>query len=464
MSQQDSPSVLPEAPQDEPATVESLSVNAVIEALHEERLEDLKAPLLAAPPAGLARLVESLPPTERAQLWELLDAESAAEVLPYLHDDARTSIFEEMEDSELLATTEWMEAQEVVDVIDDLSDERGQILIDSLEADNRARVESLLAFEEGTAGRHLTSSHLSIRADVQVDVALRWLRLRSGVAEDLDCLWVVDPEGRLIGRAPLAVLVAANSSALLSEVMDADPPSILGSATDHEIVAHFEQYLQPSTAVVDEQGLLVGSIEMAEAIGLLREEADHSLLKSAGLDEDADLFAPVLPSARRRGVWLGINLLTVLLAAWMIGRFQAALDEIVALAVLMPIVASMGGIAGSQTLTLAIRGLALDQIQSKNIRWLTGKEFGVALLNGSFWALVIGGITWLWFRSGPLAAVIAAATLVNVISAVLAGVIVPFALKRLKIDPALSGAVILTTVSDVVGFTAFLGLATYFLL
>jgi magnesium transporter len=209
---------------------------------------------------------------------------------------------------------------------------------------------------------------------------------------------------------------------------------------------------------------LLGRITIDDVVDIIREEADRALLASAGLEQEEDLFAPVIPSAKRRAVWLGINLVTVFAAAWVIGRFEEALDKIVALAVLMPVVASMGGIAGSQTLTLTIRGLALDQIAAGNVRWLTVKEVLVGVINGVAWAIVVALVAYLWFQSTGIAAVIAAAMVLNLLAAAASGVAIPLILNRLGIDPALSGAVILTTVTDVVGFLSFLGLASLFLL
>jgi magnesium transporter len=215
---------------------------------------------------------------------------------------------------------------------------------------------------------------------------------------------------------------------------------------------------------VDEHGKLLGRIIVSDVVDIILAEADKALLASAGLVEDEDLFAPVIPSAKRRAIWLGINLVTVFMAAWVIGRFEAVLDKIVVLAVLMPVVASMGGIAGSQTLTLTIRGLALGQVSSSNLRWLSNKELNVGLLNGFIWAIVVAIVTFVWFQDAAIAVIIAAAMLLNLVAAAISGVMIPVILSRMGIDPALSGAVVLTTVTDVVGFLSFLGLATIFLL
>jgi magnesium transporter len=246
--------------------------------------------------------------------------------------------------------------------------------------------------------------------------------------------------------------------------MDTASETVLVSTTEHEIAALFERRDLISVAVVDEQRKLLGRITVDDVVDIIREEAEHSLMRSAGLDEEEDLFAPVIPSAQRRGVWLGINLVTVFMAAWVIGQFSEALDQIVALAVLMPVVASMGGIAGSQTLTLTIRGMALDQIAAGNTRWLLMKEVSVGALNGSVWAIVVALVSYIWFSSIGLSLIIGVALVLNLLAAALAGILVPLTLKKMGIDPALSGAVILTTVTDIIGFLSFLGLASLFLL
>jgi magnesium transporter len=219
-----------------------------------------------------------------------------------------------------------------------------------------------------------------------------------------------------------------------------------------------------SAPVVDEAGRLLGRITIDDVVDVIREESERSLMQMAGLDEEDDMFAPVVASARRRAVWLGINLLTAFLAAWVIGLFEGTLEKIVALAVLMPIVASMGGIAGSQTLTLVIRGLALGRVESGNARLLLGKELGIGVLNGIIWAVVVAALAVLWFGDWKIGGIIAAAILLNLLCAALAGVAIPLVMRRLNIDPALAGGVVLTTVTDVVGFLSFLGLATLLLL
>jgi magnesium transporter len=275
---------------------------------------------------------------------------------------------------------------------------------------------------------------------------------------------VVDEESHYLGKLDIATLLTAQPESLVRDLMRRDVDKVLADASAHDVVALFERRDLISVAVVDERDVLLGRIIIDGVVELIREEAEHSIMVQAGLDEEEDLFAPVVPSARRRGVWLGINLITVFLAVWVIGQFEEVLEKFVALAVLMPVVASMGGIAGSQTLTLTIRGLALDQIAKSNVRWLTLKELGVGVLNGMVWSIVVALVAYLWFFDAGIAAIIAVATILNLLAAALSGIWIPLLLNRMGIDPALSGAVILTTVTDIIGFLSFLGLATVFLL
>ena len=292
----------------------------------------------------------------------------------------------------------------------------------------------------------------------------RWLRRHSELPTHTDALMVVDGENRYLGKLDIATVLTAQPETLVREVMRKDVDKVSADASEHDVLTLFERRDLISVAVVGEGDALLGRICIDDVLDLIREQAEHSMMKRAGLNEEEDLFAPVMPSAKRRGVWLGINLVTVFLAAWVIGQFEEVLEKFVALAVLMPVVASMGGIAGSQTLTLTIRGLALDQIAKSNVRWLTLKEIGVGILNGLVWSLVVALVAFLWFEDAGIALIIAVAMVLNLLAAAISGVSIPLLLNRLGIDPALSGAVVLTTVTDVIGFLSFLGLATVFLL
>jgi magnesium transporter len=422
------------------------------------------AALEDAHPAEVADLLESLPPEPRSELWQAVPSELEAEVLTHLHEEARASVIEEMEAGELVAAAGSMAPEDLAEIIVDLPDDQSAMLLQALDQDHRKRLEYVLNFEEHSAGRLMSSDVVSVRLDVTLAVVLRWLRRHDKLPPYTDSLMVIDDSGRFLGSLDLADVLTGDPDTLVETLMSTEAASVRAATSEHEVAAIFERRDLISLAVTDDAGRLLGRITIDDVVDVIREESDRTLLNSAGLSEEEDMFAPVLPSAARRGVWLGVNLVTVFAAAWVIGRFEEVLDKIVALAVLMPVVASMGGIAGSQTLTLTIRGLALDQIAASNLRWLTTKELLVGALNGLVWALVVALISWLWFRDTGIAAIIGCAMVLNLLAASLSGVIIPLLLHRWGIDPALSGAVILTTVTDVIGFLSFLGMATLFLL
>ena len=432
--------------------------------LNAGRKEAVRDALTEMHPAEIASLLEAMPPEQRVELWEAVPPEMEADILPYLHEEARASIIREMDSDELVAAAERMDVEDLADVIEELPQDLSDTILDALDRDHRLRLETVLSYEEGSAGRLMSTDVLSVRPDVSMAVVLRWLRRHAALPAHTDALMVIDLEGGYLGKLPINAVVTADADALVEEVMETTADVVHIDATEHDVALLFDRRDLISVGVVDDSNQLLGRITIDDVVDIIRGEADHTLLKSAGLDEEEDLFAPVLPSAKRRGVWLGINLVTVFLAAWVIGQFEEALDKIVALAVLMPVVASMGGIAGSQTLTLTIRGMALDQIARGNVRWLILKELAVGAFNGAVWAVVVAVVAFAWFGDLGLSLIIATAMLLNLLAAALSGIGVPLILKRIGIDPALSGAVILTTVTDVIGFLSFLGLASLFLL
>jgi len=439
-------------------------LNEVVALLDAEQHDTLLEQLDNLHDAEIANVLEALPPESREALWEITPAEREGEILTHLHEEARATIVDDMEHSELVAAAESMETEDLVEFLEELPEDLTESILYALDQDHRNRLEAMLAYEEDTAGRLMSSDVISVRKDFTLAVVLRWLRRHEKLPPHTDALMVIDETNQYLGKLEMARVVTSNPDLLVADAMEPGAETVRTSATEREVAALFQRRDLISVAVLDDDNHLLGRITIDDVVDVIREEADHVLLKSAGLDEEEDLFAPVVPSAKRRGLWLGINLVTVFMAAWVIGLFEEALSKFVALAVLMPVVASMGGIAGSQTLTLTIRGLALDQIASSNVRWLTIKELSVGVLNGLVWSLVVAGITYVWFEDLGIAVIIAVATLLNLVAAALSGVSIPLILKRMGIDPALSGAVILTTVTDVIGFLSFLGLATVFLL
>jgi magnesium transporter len=439
-------------------------LNRVEEMLASGTLRQAARLLNALQPAEIAHLLESLPRTEREILWELVE-DKDGEALIHLPEEIQADLLSRMELAEILSATEALDLDDLADLIQQLPDTVTRELLDSLDLQRRNRLEAVLGYPEDTAGGLMNTDTVTVRPEVTLDAVLRYLRrLGDRVPADTDALIVVNRDDRYLGMLSLARLVSADPADSVAEVMTADSKPLPADWPAREVANRFERHDLVSAAVVDADGKLLGRITVDDVLDVIREEGEHQFMGRAGLSEEEDMFAPVLISARRRTIWLGINLLTALLASWVIGQFEDTISKMVALAVLMPIVASMGGIAGSQTLTLAIRGIALGQLSSKNARWLVTKELAVGTINGVIWAIVVGAVAGTWFQSMDIAWLIAAAIIINLLFAALTGAVLPLFLKRVGIDPALAGGVLLTTVTDVVGFLAFLGLATIFLL
>jgi magnesium transporter len=436
---------------------------AVREALAAERLKRVGKLLHRMHPAKVAGLLEALPRLERGAAWSMVETERAGKVLTYLHDEIRATLARELDPDDLLAAVQPLDLDDLVDLIQQLPQDLGALLLQATSGAQREQVERLLAHAPDTAGGLMNTDHIQVRPDVRVGSVLRYLRLMEALPAHTDQLMVVDRQGLYQGVLRLSALVTAEPTRRVAELMHTDVAGIALDTPDTQVAQLFQDLDLLSAPVVDAQQRLVGRITVDDVVDLIREDADRALMQMAGLDDEADLFAPLLVSARRRAVWLGINLVTAFLAAWVIGRFEATLEQLVALAVLMPIVASMGGIAGSQTLTLMIRGLALGQIQRGNLRVLLHREMGISVLNGLLWAAVIALLAVAWFGSWALGGILGAAILINLLCAALAGLSIPLLLQRMGIDPALAGSVVLTTVTDVIGFFAFLGLATLWL-
>ena len=414
--------------------------------------------------AESADLLESFPHGPREILWKLTDPDERGETLLQVNDEVRAGLIGEMETQDLVAATEGLDADDLADLIKDLPGAVTREVLRSMDKQNRDRLEAVLHYPEDSAGGIMNVDAVTVRADVTIDVVMRYLRLHVDIPETTDALIVVDRADRYKGLLPLTTLLTSNPDLLVADVMDTGAMAISATLPDVDVARLFENRDLISAPVIDDAGKLLGRITIDDVVDVIREDADHSLLSMAGLDEEDDTFAPIIKSARRRGIWLGINLCTALLASWVIGLFQATIEQVVALAVLMPIVASMGGIAGSQTLIIVIRGMALGQIGASNARWLMYKELAVSALNGIAWAMVVAVISALWFKNPDIGYIIGAALIINLLCAAIAGLAIPFLLTRLNIDPAHAGTVLLTTVTDVVGFLVFLGLGTIFLL
>ncbi len=433
-------------------------------ALGSGTLQQIKDMLRAMHPAETARLLESVPRQERLLIWGLVESEDEGEILLYLNDDVRSGLIETMDADQLIAVTGNLEFDDLVDFTADLPQALTQQLLLSMDQQNRELLEKALSYPEDSAGGLMNTDTVTIRPDVPVDVVLRYLRMKGTLPGSTDQLMVINRYGRFVGMISLMTLVTSELQSLIVEIMETDIITFDTYTPVQEVAKAFQDHDLLSAPVINVQGILQGRITIDDVVDVIHDEGQQRLLSMAGLDEDDDMFAPVISSARSRAIWLGTNLFTAFLAASVVGIFQDTIDQVVALAVLMPIVASMGGIGGSQTLTLMIRGLALDQIGPTNLRRLLRKEIMVALINGISWATMVGLVASMWFDNSALGVVIAAALILNMACAAGAGVGIPILLKRLNIDPALAGGVILTTITDILGFLTFLGLGTIYLI
>ena len=415
-------------------------------------------------PAEIGNLLESLPSAKRDVVWGLVDPEDDGEVLLHVDDEVRESLIAAMDPDELVAAVEDLDIDDLAELLDDLPDTVIDEVLKSMDRENRERLEQVLSYPEDSAGRLMNPEVVTVRADVTIDVVLRFLRLRGELPDNTDHLYVVSRRHQYLGRVALSQLVTHDAGTPINTLMDDSQPAITVETLSDEVALQFSDHDWISAPVVDENNVLLGRITIDDVVDIIREQADYQVLSAAGVSEDEGLFSPVLRAFRGRFIWLSINLATAFLAASVVGRFEATLAEIVALAVLMPIVAGMGGNAGTQVLALMVRGLALGQVSAAHVGTLVWKEVRIALMNGVLLGLVVGVVTLAWFQNPGISAVIFAAMVLNLTCAALAGVLVPITLRRFNIDPAVAGGVILTTVTDVMGFFAFLGLATLFLM
>jgi len=438
--------------------------HALRQALETGTMQHAKRMLNELKPAEIADLLESLPHTERNLIWDLVDTEKEGEVLIELGDEVRNSLIHNMPLQDLVDATEGMDVDDLADFIQSLPDRVTTRVLTSLDAQHRDRLEAVLSYPEDSAGGLMNTDTITVRAEVTLDVVLRYLRALGAMPDNTDSLFVTSRNNDYVGMLPLATLLTSDTELTVDEVMTRDTEVIKASTEDDDVAKIFENHDLFSAPVVDQNMKLLGRITVDDVVDVIRDEADHSVMSMAGLTDEEDLFAPVVPSARRRAIWLGINLITAFMASWVVSNFEGTLEKVVAIAVLMNVVASMGGIAGTQTLTLVIRGMALGQVSRSNRRWLIFKEVIVGLFNGIAWALVVAAIAMFWFDDMKIGIVIGAAIVINLVIAAFSGVAIPLVMRKINIDPALAGSVVLTTITDIVGLAAFLGLATIFLI
>ena len=436
------------------------NLKTVNRALASGTFSEVRQVLNNLPGAEAAHLIESSPPREREILWQLLSQEQETEVLQYLGEEVRVELLRDLPTEELVELIEDLDTDDLADLLQELPEQVTSRVLAGLDAQNRERLEQVMNYPEDTAGGLMNTDVITVRPEITFSVVQRYLRRLGDIPKTTDNLLVVNRKNQFVGVLPLTRVLISDPGTSVREAMITDVEAIPATQDAHEVAKLFERLDLVTAPVVDDNGMLVGRITIDDVVDVIMEEAEHSLMGMAGLDEDEDTFGSVWHTVRRRALWLGINLLTALAASAVISLFEDTLEKVVALAVLMPIVASMGGIAGSQTLTLVIRAMALGQVQAGNTRYLLTKELAVGALNGLLWALVIGATAALWFDDPSLGVIIGCAMILNLVVAAGAGALIPMVMKRMGIDPALAGSVVLTTVTDIVGFMAFLGLAT----
>ncbi|SDH31344.1 magnesium transporter [Vibrio xiamenensis] len=436
------------------------ALQEVSEALENGRFVHVRRQLQDMEPEDIAHLLEASPRKSREVLWQLADPEDYGEILDELNEDVKDDLVSKMDPEMLVEATEGMDTDDMAYVLRSLPDDLSQEVLSQMDSADRIRVETALAYPEDSAGSLMNTDVITIRGDVDVDVVLRYLRILGELPEATDAIYVIDSENKLIGYLSLTTLITTQPDVKVHEVMESSSDAIEVTMSDSDVASLFERRNWVSAPVIDENQQLVGRITIDDVVDVIREDVEHSMMSMAGMDDDEDTFAPVVKSARKRSIWLGANVLAALAAASVSNMFEDTLAQMASIAVLMTIVPSMGGVAGNQTVALVIRGLALGHIGDSNRRELLMKEALVGLLNGVLWAVIIGGIVMLWKGSWMLGGIISAAMLTNLFVAGVAGVTIPVLLKKMNIDPALAGGMALTTVTDVIGLSVFLGLAT----
>ena len=411
-------------------------------------------------PPEVANVLESFRPKVRQVIWDLLDEEIRNQTLQHLNEDVRGSFLQDMDTAQLVAVADDLDTDDFADILQQLPQSITDQVLASLDHRDRARVEAVLSYDEDSAGGMMNTDTITIRPRHALELVFRYLRLRKDLPQTTDALIVVNSRDEYVGMLPFSKLLTSDPTVTVREVMDSDAPAIQVDAPDTEVARIFSDQDLVSAAVVDSAGRLVGRITIDDVVDVIIEDATEAVLGPAGLDVDEDTFAPIHKSLRRRAIWLGINLITAFIAAAVINLFEETIVKVVALAVLMPIVASMGGIAGTQTLTLVIRGEALGHISQSNLMWLLNREFVISVLNGLLWASLVAVTAAIAFQDLNLGLVIGAAMIITIVVAAVAGSLLPSILRRMDIDPAIAGGVVLTTITDVTGFFVFLGLAT----
>ena len=441
------------------------NLGQLIQDLESDQVAGIRKTLTSLNPPEIARLLESLTVDKRKIIWQLVDQDDEGEILKELVDDVRQNLIEEMDASELIAVTQDMELDDLADLLIDLPEAVTEQIITALDQQDQVRLESVMSYEENTAGGLTNPRIVSVRRGITIEVLIRYLRKLRKLPEDTNYIYIVNKQNEYLGAVKLVDLFIENKEKNIEDIMDESVKAFAAKTDSYEVSLDFQDLDITSAPVVDDRNKLLGQITIDDVVDVIQDQVNSEIFNMAGLDDEDDIFAPVLVSSKRRAVWLGMNLITAFIVAGAVGLFQEILGQIVILAVLMPIVASMGGVAGNQTLILVIRGIATQKIQGSNAIKLLIKEGSVALLNGFTWAIVVSVLAVVLFQtSWNIGFIVGAAMLLNILASSIAGVSIPFLLKRVGIDPALAGGVMMTTLTDVLGFITFLGLATLFLL
>ena len=409
----------------------------------------------------IAHALESSPPKQRNLLFSLLKTEEEGDVLFELGEEIQQDLISNISNEELSEAVKELELDEIVDILQNLPEERMKKILSNMSMVDRQRIEMGLTFPENTAGGLLNTDVISVRPGNSIKEVISYLRDLGKLPDNTDKIFVVNNQNEYLGELSISEIITSNPSMRVNEIMETEISPISADLDDKEVATLFERNDLISSSVINENGKLIGRITIDDVLDVIREDADQNLLGMAGVAEDT--FAPPGRAAKSRVFWLSMNLVTAFIAASTINIFQDVIDKIVYLAILMPIVASMGGVAATQTLTIVLRGLTLEQINSSNIRWLFKRELAVSILNGIVLSILVGLITYGWFKDLTIALLISCALVINLISSVIAGILVPLVLRKFKQDPAIGGSVVVTTVTDVVGFISFLGLATIYL-
>ena len=441
-----------------------VSLQNLMTALEASEHDEAKHQIKELHPGEIALLFEAIQPKDRSILWPGIEISIQGEVLKEVSEDVQSQLIAEMSVESLVKATEKLDTDDLADIVPNMPESAVHSLLLTLDFKHRERLNTILSYPENSAGGLMNTDFITVRPDVSIRAVIRYLRLLKEMPVDTDQVFVVDRNFNYLGSLLITSLSTEDPGQLVEKFISNDFSKPVSADTDEsEVALLFEQRNLISAPVIDEDNQLVGRITIDDVVDVIRDQAEHSVMSMVGLDEDEDVFAPIIQSSRKRSIWLGVNLITAFIAVYFIGLFEATLQQKIALAILMPVVASMGGIAGTQTLIIVTRGIATGKVTAANIRALINKEVAVSGLNGIIWSIVIGLITYYWFSDLLLSLIIALAIITNLVVAAFSGAFLPILLSKLRIDPALAGGVILTTITDVIGFVAFLGLAALFI-